>query len=50
LPSTSRAARQETARSLDNAMLRAELRRISDALLEARPAPAPARRAKPAAK
>lgn len=48
LPGTSRSARQDTARSLDNAMLRAELRRISDALVESRPASA--RRAKPAAK
>lgn len=34
LPSTARAARRDTLRALDNAMLRAELRRISDALSE----------------
>jgi len=34
-PSTVRAARRETLRSLDNAMLRTELRRVVDALTQA---------------
>ncbi len=48
LPSTSRAARRDTMRSLDNAMLRAELRRISEALSDI--SAGRTRRAKPAAK